>query len=71
MTGSELAREIRALRPDMPIVLMSGFVSAALAERAREAGVADVLAKPLLSRDIARCLAGVLRREAVAAGAAA
>ena len=61
MTGSELAAEIRKIRPDIPIVLMSGYVSAALSARARDAGVADVLAKPLVSRDIARSLAGALR----------
>jgi PAS domain S-box-containing protein len=62
MTGSELAREIRAIRPDIPIVLMSGFVSPALSARARDAGVAEVLAKPLVAREIARRLADVLRQ---------
>jgi PAS domain S-box-containing protein len=61
LTGSELAAEIRLLRPTLPIVLMSGFVTPALLARAREAGVADVLAKPLVSRDIARSLAAALR----------
>jgi len=62
MTGSELVREIRRIRPDVPIVLMSGYVSAGLAARARAAGVAEVLAKPLVARDIARSLASALRR---------
>jgi CheY-like chemotaxis protein len=62
MTGSELVREIRNIRPDIPIVLMSGYVSPALSARARDAGVAEVLAKPLVSRDIARSLANALRR---------
>lgn len=61
MTGSELVARIREIRPAVPIVLMSGFVSPALAARAREAGVAEVLAKPLVSRDIARGLASALR----------
>ena len=62
MTGSELVAHIRAIRPDVPIVLMSGFVTTGLAARARDAGVAEVLAKPLVSRDIARSLANALRR---------
>lgn len=62
MTGSELVAHIRAIRPAVPIVLMSGFVSTHLTARAREAGVAEVLAKPLVSRDIARSLANALRR---------
>jgi CheY-like chemotaxis protein len=60
LTGSELAAEARALRPDIPIVLMSGFVTPGLLARAREAGVAEVLAKPLVERDIARALAAAL-----------
>ena len=61
MSGSELAVEIRKLRPDIPIVLMSGYPTPALAARARDAGVFEVLAKPLAARDIARSLAGALR----------
>lgn len=64
MTGSELAKEIRAIRPDIPIVLMSGFVSPALLGRARDLGVMEVLAKPLIERDIARGLANALRNGA-------
>ena len=39
---------------------MSGYVNPALQARAREAGVAEVLAKPLASREIARCLSTLL-----------
>lgn len=66
MTGSELAQAVRRMGLDLPIVLMSGYVSPALAQRAREAGVAEVLSKPLVARDIARSLAAALRSEASA-----
>jgi CheY-like chemotaxis protein len=62
ITGFELARAIRAIRPDIPIILMSGYVTSALAARARDIGVTEVLAKPLVSADIARGLAHALRR---------
>jgi len=62
MTGSELIQEIRRIRPDIPIVLMSGYVTTALSARARDAGVAEVLSKPLVSRDIARSLSSALQR---------
>jgi PAS domain S-box-containing protein len=61
MTGSELAREVLRIRPDIPIVLMSGYVTNSLASRARDAGVREVLSKPLVARDIARSLANVLQ----------
>jgi PAS domain S-box-containing protein len=60
LTGSELAREIRGLRPEIPIVIMSGVVSPALSARARELGAVEVLAKPLAERELARSLAAAL-----------
>ncbi len=61
MTGSELALEVRRVRRDIPILLMSGYVTPALVARAQEAGVIEVLSKPLASGDIARSLAGALQ----------
>jgi PAS domain S-box-containing protein len=60
LTGTDLAREIRRLRADVPIVLMSGYSGPQLAERAHAAGVCDILSKPLVSRDIAESLARAL-----------
>jgi signal transduction histidine kinase len=60
MSGTELAREVRRLRPSIPVVLMSGYSGAQLAERAHEAGVCEVLRKPLVSRDIAEALGRAL-----------
>jgi C4-dicarboxylate transporter/malic acid transport protein len=59
--GTDLAREIRLLRPDIPIVLMSGYNGLQLDEPAREIGVREVLRKPLRSKDIAECFGRVLR----------
>jgi predicted ATPase/signal transduction histidine kinase/GAF domain-containing protein/CheY-like chemotaxis protein len=53
LTGTELAREMRQLRRDIPIILMSGYSGALLAERAQAAEVIDMLRKPLVRRDIA------------------
>ena len=60
LTGTELAREIRQLRPDMSIILMSGHSGTQLSERAQAAGVIDVLRKPLIRRDIAEPVARAL-----------
>jgi PAS domain S-box-containing protein len=62
LTGSELTVEIRKIRPNIPVVLMSGYVTPALSARAQDAGVVEVLAKPLVSREIARSLASALGR---------
>jgi PAS domain S-box-containing protein len=60
MNGTDLAKALREIRPDIPIILMSGYVTPLFAARARNIGVAEVLSKPLVARDIARSLAGVL-----------
>jgi PAS domain S-box-containing protein len=60
LNGTGLALEIRRLRPDVPIVLMSGYSDTGVAARARAADVSEVLRKPLKTRDIAECLARVL-----------
>jgi FixJ family two-component response regulator len=60
LIGTELAREIRLLRPAVPIILMSGYGGAQLTSRAAEIGVNEVLRKPLHSRDLAESLARVL-----------
>jgi len=60
MSGSELIRRVRALRPTVPILLVSGYPSAALIERAREAGATEVLKKPLLARQLQLALERLL-----------
>jgi len=61
LTGTELAREIRQLRPEISIILMSGYSGTPLSERAQAAGVIDVLRKPLIRRDIAEPVARALQ----------
>src|SRR6195256_6513511 len=61
MSGVELVREVRRVRPELPIVLMSGYSGAQLTERARAAGAGEVLRKPLVRRDIAEALGRALR----------
>ena len=60
LTGTDLAREVRRLRPDVPIILMSGYGGTQLTTRAASYGVNDVLRKPLQSRELAEALARVL-----------
>jgi CheY-like chemotaxis protein len=61
LLGTELAREIRRIRPTVPIIVMSGYGGSQLANRAAEIGVNAVLRKPLHSRDLAESLARALR----------
>ena len=61
LLGSELAREIRRIRPTVPIIVMSGYGGSQLANRAAEIGVNAVLRKPLHRRELAESLARALQ----------
>jgi FixJ family two-component response regulator len=63
MTGTQLTEQIAAIRPDLPIILMSGYAGPTLAARAHAAGARDVLAKPLQSHDIAKALGTALGKQ--------
>jgi CheY-like chemotaxis protein len=60
VVGTELAREIRLIRPEVPIILMSGHGGATLENRAAAMGVNEVLHKPLQRADLAESLARAL-----------
>jgi signal transduction histidine kinase len=64
LTRTALSRVVRHHRPDMPIVLMSGYSSEVLTRDAHSAGVSELVTKPLQSREIANTLARVLHRTA-------
>lgn len=61
LKGTDLAREIRQLRPDVPIILISGHGGTELAKQAAAIGVNEVLHKPLQRRDLAESLARVFK----------
>jgi CheY-like chemotaxis protein len=64
LTGTELARRVRRRRPDLPIVLLSGYSGPILTQQALGAGVSELLKKPVQSRELAAALARALRRAA-------
>jgi CheY-like chemotaxis protein len=59
LSGSQLALLIRHIRPEIPILLMSGYVGPNIVAFARKANLNLVLAKPLAARDIAMALAAL------------
>jgi PAS domain S-box-containing protein len=60
MTGGELARELLQIRPDVSIILCTGFSEVITEERAREMGVRAFVMKPFALREIAQIVRRVL-----------
>jgi PAS domain S-box-containing protein len=62
LTGDALARELRRIRPDIPIILCTGFSHLMTAEKARALGIDAFLMKPLVARDLSLAIRQVLER---------
>jgi DNA-binding NarL/FixJ family response regulator len=60
ITGEALARQLLELRPDVPIILCTGFSHSMTPEKAKAMGIRAFLLKPLLIKDLARTLREVL-----------
>ena len=60
MTGDALTRALRRLRPDIPIILETGFSHTIDAEQAAALGIDAFLLKPWTVRELARTIAQVL-----------
>jgi PAS domain S-box-containing protein len=65
LTGEALARALRAIRPDVPIILCSGFSTTSAAEQALALGVNAFLMKPWQLGDLAQIIRQVLGTGAV------
>lgn len=56
MSGLELARETILLKPDMPVILCSGYSSAVNKKKLKDAGVKEFLMKPLSMASLAEAV---------------
>jgi signal transduction histidine kinase/CheY-like chemotaxis protein len=65
MTGDALSRALRRLRPDIPIILETGFSHTINAEQAAALGIDAFLLKPWTVRELARTIAQVLAQRRV------
>jgi CheY-like chemotaxis protein len=60
LCGDQLAREILKIRPNMPIILCTGFSHTIDKDKALEQGISAFLYKPILLDQLSRTLANVL-----------
>jgi PAS domain S-box-containing protein len=60
MAGDELARQIKTVRSDIPIIMCTGFSERFGAEDAEKLGIAAFIMKPIIKTDLARAIRNVL-----------
>ena len=60
MTGLQLYREIKRIRPDVKVIICTGFSEQLDSRKSKAIGIEGFLYKPLLMVDLARCVRSVL-----------
>ena len=70
-SGIELARELARIRPDLPVVLSSGYITDELRAEAREVGVRGLLEKENTFEELGALVARLLADPVTAGGPAA
>ena len=62
MTGEALTRELRRTRPDLPVILCTGYTQEFSEQAARELGISACLTKPLEAAEMDQAIRQVLNR---------
>ena len=60
LTGDKLVRQILRIRPDMPVILCTGFSEQISEESAKELGIRKFILKPLVMDNLATAVRGAL-----------
>ncbi len=60
LTGAELAAEVLRIRPDLPVVLCTGFSDTVPSELAYRLGISEYMMKPITEKALAEALSRVL-----------
>lgn len=60
MTGDKLAIKLMAIRPDIPIILCTGYSEKITEKKAKTMGIKEFLLKPLEMSDLANAISRVL-----------
>ncbi|HBP21807.1 MAG TPA: hypothetical protein DEA08_28985 [Planctomycetes bacterium] len=68
LTGVQLAREIHAKQPDLPVLLVTGFSDEVDAGNFAQLGLAGFMRKPLRPGELAATIRGILDRQPLKVG---
>jgi len=63
LTGDRLTQELLKIRPEIPIILCTGFSERITEEKAKKLGVREFVMKPLVMKDLAQAIQRALDRQ--------
>ena len=63
VTGEMLAEELMRIRPDIPIILCTGYSEIMTEEKAKAMGIREFVMKPIVTRNIAETIRSVLDKK--------
>ena len=63
MTGINLASELISIRPDIPVILCTGFSKMTTRDKAIAVGVSELVTKPIGAMNLAKIIRKVLCNE--------
>jgi DNA-binding NtrC family response regulator len=63
MTGDKLGKNLMKIRPDIPIILCTGFSERISEDKAKAIGIKEYIMKPLAMGDLAKTIRKVLDNE--------
>ena len=61
MSGLDMARELRKIRPDLPVALASGYITDELRQEAPAAGVVELIYKPHTADELCAAVARIVK----------
>ena len=60
MTGTDLAEECMRIRPDLPVIICTGFSEILTEEKAKAIGISQYVTKPVVKSEISRAIRNAL-----------
>ena len=63
LTGDRLALKVMEIRPDIPVILCTGFSELITSDEAKAMGIKDYLMKPIKKRDLANSIRNALDKK--------
>jgi PAS domain S-box-containing protein len=63
MTGIDLAQEFKRIRPDIPVILCTGFSELITPQEAKKLGIDELIMKPIITRDLVKTICCVLKSQ--------